>query len=312
MIVQCKILVRAKTAYRKYRNQQLERITSLAADRAIEAKLVDEETDRFEAAIENENAAKEAVTTAEQNRDAAKAKVAQAQADIDEALADVDSVKAELERSRVLLDYTVIRSPYDGVVTKRNFHGGGEHGSAFIRSADAGGIPVVAVDRTDLMRVVVQIPDRDVPYVDRDDPVEIEFDAIPKKVFKGVVARTAHAEDPQTRTMRTEIDLENTDGRLKRNMYGRVRLKLQIGAPSAVRIPTTALLSHDEDRATVRVVRDGHVHLVAVETGIDTGSEVEVLKGLRATDHVVIRASTPIAEGTEVNETIASTSNDAH
>lgn len=300
MIAQANIEMKSKAAYRSYRFKQLERIKLLYADRAVDAKYVDETTDHYEAAFEAENGAREAVATAQLRSEAAAAKVTQAEADIDEAKAEVEVAKAELEKAKVLLEYTTIRSPYDGVVTKRNFFRGD-----FIRSADAGGerTPVLAVDRTDWMRVVVQVPDRDVPYVDRGDAAEIEIDALPGKPLIGIVARSAQSEDQQTRTMRTEIDIPNTDGKLRRNMYGRVKITLQAGSPSALRVSSAALVSREGQHAMVRVVRDHQVHFAPIEIGLDTGAEIEVLKGLNQSDRVILKANGPIDEGTKVSET---------
>jgi HlyD family secretion protein len=304
MIVQAGITLKSKTAFRKYRELRLELIKKLDKEKAIEATIVDQSTDQFEAAFEAEEAAREAVTTAQLQSETAVAKVAQAEADIEDAKAEVEVAKAELERSKVLLDYTIIRSPYDGVVTKRNFHPG-----AFIRSADVGGdrVPVVAVDRTDLMRIVVQVPDRDVPYVKLGEKATIEIAALESgsgkqpPPIKGVIARFAESEDAQTRTMRTEIDVPNPDGKLRRNMYGRVRIVLQNGSPTALRIPSSALVTNETTRQTVvRVMRDHRVHLVPVEVGQDTGVEVEILRGLQPTDEVIVRANGPLEEGTEV------------
>jgi HlyD family secretion protein len=300
-IVQAKITMRSKEKYKDFRLKALERIKALVKDDAESERTLEEFRDNYEAAFEAENAAREGVTTAQLKSDAAAARVDQAEADIDDAKAEVKVAEAELGKSKVELDYTIILSPYDGVVTKRNFNTGD-----FIRSADAGGgdrKPVVAVDRTDLMRVVVQVPDRDVPYVDVGDTATIEIDALDGRVLKGVIARSAEAEDSQTRTMRVEIDILNTDGKLRRNMYGRVKLNLQVGSPTALRIPSVALVHKAEgERAMVRVLRDHRVHLVPVGIGIDTGVEVEVLRGLKQTDLVILKANGPLEEGTEVAE----------
>src|SRR5439155_8378469 len=130
----------------------------------------------------------------------------------------------------------------------------------FIRSADQGGVvPLLAVERTDLMRVVVQVPDRDVPYVSTKASAIVEIDALPGVVFetKGesevAVSRWADAEDPTTRTMRTEVDVKNPDGLLRHGMYGRVALTLSQGSPNALRIPSAALVGKAEGgRAAVR------------------------------------------------------------
>lgn len=293
----------SKASYRAYREKQRDRIRGLAAQNAIDAKLVDEQEDQYQAAAAAELAAGEAVAAARQKEAAAAAKVAQARADRRLAEAEVVSAKAKLERSQVMTGYAVIRSPYTGIVTRRSFHVGD-----FVRSADAGGerTPVLAVEKTDVMRVVVQVPERDVPFVDVGDPAVVEMDALPV-AFRSAgagrvrVSRIAASEDPHTRMMRVEVDVPNPDGRLRRGMYGRVALTLQPGAAGAVRIPSAALSGKaDGGRAAVRVVRDGVAHLVKVTYDTDDGSEVEVLSGLTPADRVVVRAAGPLDEGTAV------------
>ncbi len=74
-----------------------------------------------------------------------------------------------------MADYTKITSPYDGVITLRSFHRGD-----FIRSAsEGGGVPLLAVARTDLMRVVIPVPDREVPFTNKKDKATIVLDALP-------------------------------------------------------------------------------------------------------------------------------------
>jgi RND family efflux transporter MFP subunit len=190
------------------------------------------------------------------------------------------------------------------VVTKRNFHPGD-----FVRSADAGGerMPVLAVERTDIMRVIIQVPERDVPFVDCGDPAVVEVDALPGVVFKTrgddkvEVSRLAASEDPHTRMMRTEVHVKNPEGKLRRGMFGRVTLTLQVGMPGAFRIPSAALSGKaGAGKGTVRVIRNGKVALVPVACGADNGSEVEILSGLTTEDRVILRAAGPVSEGAAV------------
>src|SRR6185437_629256 len=78
-----KVQVKAKTAYRQYREKQLTRVKALVAEKALDAKLEDEQEDYYQSALENENAANEQVTTSIEKATAAREKIAQAQADID-------------------------------------------------------------------------------------------------------------------------------------------------------------------------------------------------------------------------------------
>jgi HlyD family secretion protein len=308
-VVYATVLVRAKTSYRQYREKQRNRFTELSKANAIEARVVDEQEDYYMSALEAENAAREGVNKAQEQATAAKAKITQAEADLEEAKSKIEVAKAQLEKDQEILKYTVIRSPYTGVVTKRSFHLGD-----FIKSADQGGIvPLLAIERTDLMRVVVQVPDRDVPYVSTGSTASIEIDALPGKVFNKrgkdnlTVSRWSDAEDPTTRTMRTEVDIPNpTDaghpyGILSHGMYGRATLILGKGTPNALRIPSSALVGKAEGgRGSVRVVRDGKVRIVPVRFATDSGVEVEIVAGLTANDRVITRATGTIEDGTPV------------
>jgi HlyD family secretion protein len=306
---------RSKESYRAYREKQRNRFKELAASTAIDPKLAEEQEDQYQAAVSAELAAGESVNAAKQKEVAAGARVKQAQADLKYATAEVAVAKARLERSEVLLGYTVIKSPYTGVVTKRSFHPG-----EFVRSAEAGErTPIFVVERTDVMRIVVQVPDRDVPFVDVGDAAGVTVDALPGVTFKtvgaekAVVSRIAASEDSHTRMMRIEIHVGNPNGKLRRGMFGRVTLALQVGAPEAVRIPSSALHGKAEGgRASVRVVRDDIAHVVPVRYGTDNGSEVEILSGLTPADRVIVRASGPVDNGTQVAATTGSRAKSGH
>jgi HlyD family secretion protein len=307
---------KSKSSYRAYREKQRDRIKDLVARMAIDAKLLDEQEDQYQAAISAELAAGEAVLAAKQKEAASRARVKQAQADLRYAEAEVATAKARLEKSRVLLDYTVIRSPYTGVVTTRNFFRGD-----FVRSAGAGGerVPLLAVERTDIMRVIIQVPERDVPFIQPGNAARVEVDALPGVVFqtrgadKVEVSRLAASEDPHTRMMRTEVHIKNPDGKLRRGMFGRVVLALRPGAPDAFRVPSAALSGKAEGgKGLVRLVRDGKAVLAPVLIGTDNGSEVEVLSGLMPGDQVIVRASGPLADGTAVAAADAKSASPVH
>jgi len=308
-----KAQVKAKTAYRQYREKQLTRVKALVAEKALDAKLEDEQEDFYQSALENENAAQEQVNTSTEKAAAAKEKIAQAQADIDEATADVGVAEAILDHSRVLLEYTSITSPYDGVVTKRNFFPG-KHGRTsvegrfgdFIKSAEHGGIvPLFTVERIDVMRVVVQVPDRDVPYITTNSKAVVEIDALPGERFGAdgnlTVSRFAKSEDKTTRTMKTEIDVDNKDGKLTSGMYGKVTINLTSGAKGAIRIPSVALVGKaGNGKGDVHVVRNGKVEVAHVTYDTDNGVHAEVLSGLKTTDQVIVRSSVPVEAGMNV------------
>ena len=84
--------------------------------------------------------------------------------------------------------------------------------------------PLVTVQRVDKVRIVVAVPERDVPDIEPGNPVEIEIEALPGKKWSAKVSRIAHAEDPKTRTMHVEIDLANPTGQIRPGMSATVTM----------------------------------------------------------------------------------------
>ena len=236
------------------------------------------------------------MTTAEAAVTAAKAKVAAAGADVTNARAAVNVAQAALARAKVMEKYTYVRAPFAGVVTHRTYHEGD-----FIEGADSNRKqPVLRVARTDKMRVIVDVPDPDVPYTRKGTRSEVRVDSLPGKVFPGVVARTAGAEDYATRTMRTEVDLPNPDGALADGMFGEVTLFLGKTA-HGLSIPSECFAGvGKDDRRPVFVVRDGKAHRVEVRVGLDDGARAEVLSGLTPQDQVVHTHHPGLADGNPV------------
>jgi HlyD family secretion protein len=290
--------VQSAHAMTTLRTQEYKRINTLVGQGAVTQELADEKTEARRAAEATERSSEKAVTTAKSGIAAAEAHVTQANAELDDAKAQVKVSQAILDRARSYQQYTQIRSPYTGIVTQRGYHDGD-----FIRDSANGGAnstPVLTVARTDLMRVVVWVPDPDVADTHAGLPATVEIDALSDQAFHAKVARTAGAEDPASRTMRTEIDLPNPDDLLKDGMYGNVSIDL---GPSkkGVTIPAAALHgSSKEGEQTVYVVRDGHAHSIAVKVGRNDGIHAEVLAGLHLDDEVVLQHSTGLSDGAPV------------
>src|SRR5262249_14729183 len=154
------------------------------------------------------------------------AKIELGDADVEEALAVVKVAEAERQKTEEQLKYATLRAPFDGVISQRSVFA--KH---FIRAATLSSTqpPLLTVERIDTMRIVVMVPDRDIPYTDVGDEATVEIDAMPGKVFKATIARIASSEDAQTRLMRVEIDLPNPTGKICQGMYGKVTIVLDKG-----------------------------------------------------------------------------------
>jgi RND family efflux transporter MFP subunit len=295
-VTQAEATVRTRSAELRFRDRQFKRMQELFALKSIDERLVDEKMEQRDAAVEAEQAAKAAVVTTKAQVSAGEAKIAQAEADIVEAEAEVKVARADLDKAKVLVQFATISAPFDGVITQRALFPGD-----FVRAATEGGgvAPLLTVQRTDRMRVVVQVPDRDVPYTDPGDPAIVEIDALPGQKFPAQVSRLAQSEDPATRLMRVEIDLPNPSGKIRNGMYGHVTIILD--RSNEFGVPSSCLVGRAEDgKGTVYVVRDGHAHQVPVRIGADDGLKVAVLDGLKPEDEVILHPSGEIVEGTPV------------
>ncbi len=146
-------------ARRKFAEKQYARINGLVAERATTSLVADEQLSDLDAATAAERTGSAEIQSAKAKVLGAQAAIEQAKADALEAKANLGVVQARLDRLKVNLVYAKIVAPFDGVVTHRTFHPG-----ALIRSATEGGQPqpLLTVKRTDVMRVVVLVPDRDV------------------------------------------------------------------------------------------------------------------------------------------------------
>jgi HlyD family secretion protein len=295
-IPQTEAVAKSKAAELRFRQKQLERMRDLFTLKSIDERLVDEKTEQRDAAREAEIGAKEAVFSAKARVAASQAKVVGAEADLDESKAEVEVAQAELEKAEVMVTFATIPAPFDGVVTARNHFVGD-----YIRAAREGAsqVPLLTVQRTDLFRVVVQIPDRDVPYADVGDPAIVEIDAMPGQAFPSKISRLADSEDPQTRLMHIEIDLPNPTRKIRHGMYGRVTILLE--KSNSLAIPSSCMVGKtQEGKASVYVVREGKAQLTPVQVGADNGLQVAIIAGLSPDSTVILHPSNAISNGTPV------------
>lgn len=286
------------------RNLQYNRISNLAKLKAIEQELVDEQAQKLEVAKADELAGEQAVITADAQVATAEAAVKEAQAALVDAQAGVAVNEAQLDEARQYVGFTAIKAPFDGVVTNRYYFN-----DDFVRAANGGGNvpeisnPVLRVARTDKFRVVVQLPDSDVPFLRRGEAATVVIDSLPGREFHGVVSRSALAEKYGTRTMHTEVDLLNPDGVLADGMYGDVTIDLQ-SSEHGVTIPSACLFGPlKEGKRSLYVVRDGRAQHRDVTVGMDTGIECEVSTGLEPGDQVILNRGEGLRDGALVTVT---------
>jgi RND family efflux transporter MFP subunit len=219
----------------------------------------------------------ESVAEARLGYEAAKATLEKAKADVTAAEAQVDVTRANRDYARTMLQYAQIKAPYDGVVTQRNVKTGD-----FVQPAGGGANaqPLFVVSQLDPVRVFVNIPGAEAPWIKDGDSVGLLVQGAGGAQMHGKVTRNANALDPKTRTLRIEIDLpnppdKNGQRKLLPGMYVQAGITVQHAGTWA--LPAAAVRTAGDQTFCFRVVEDKAVR-TPLQIGLRGGGLVEVLK----------------------------------
>ena len=162
----------------------------------------------------------------------------------------------------------------------------------------ASGTPLFSIARTDVLRVQIYVPQADFFGIKDGDQATVTVPELPDRVFNGKVARNARALAAGTRTLLTEVDVDNKDGTLTAGLYGIVHLQVRRPNPVVV-IPSQAVI-FNKDGLSAAVVSDGKVELHKLDLESDNGDDVEVRTGLRSGDRVIVSPPANVTDGMRV------------
>ncbi len=214
---------------------------------------------------------------------------------LDSARRSAEAAKEALKSVTEIEGYLQIRAPFDGVVTERNVHPGALVGPA---SGSGMNVPLLKVEQTGRLRLVVPIPEKYVTGMTVGAKVDFSVPAFPNQSFSGTVARIAHSVDTKTRTMPVELDVTNSGRRLTSGMFPEVLWPVRRPRPTLF-VPTSAVARTTEAVFVVRI-RDGNAEWVNVQTGEIDGKLIEVFGDLREGDDVAVRGTDELRPGTHV------------
>jgi RND family efflux transporter MFP subunit len=257
------------------------RVNELADRSAVTRKVADETLERLRVAQGDKQEADAQVKSAQATVRQAQANLTAAGADVTAANARLAVAQADRDRTKAMTEYATIKAPYDGTVNQRLIHTG-----HYVQPATTGrDQPLLVVLHSDVVRVVVYVPESDAGFAKQDEPATIRIQALENKQFDGVVKRVASALDPTTRTLRTEVELDNSAGQLVPGMYCYVSIVVA-KRPDALVIPTTAVLA-DQGKQYCLTVADGRITRTPIEIGLRTANEVEVKSGLTGNEDLI-------------------------
>jgi multidrug efflux pump subunit AcrA (membrane-fusion protein) len=228
-------------------------------------------------------AAKATVAKAEAQLRSAKATLAEDIVDVKVAKARVKVADSDAKRLEAWVGYLELPAPYNGVVTARNANSwdfvlpargdpSADHRAPHLSPNNAAA-PIYMVDRTDIVRIFVDIPEHDANYVRVGSKAAVQIRAFRDQWIPATVTRTSWALNVKSRTLRAEIDLSNTESQILPGMYAYG--KVIIERPNVRALPTSALVSSGEKTFYWRY-EDGHAVRTEVQTGVSDGKWTEV------------------------------------
>ena len=255
-------------------------------------------------------------------------------ANVGAAQRNVQSYEANLGHVIALQQFERVTAPFDGVVTARNVDvgalistqgSGGENTASAPSSAGsptqssstntsgtsgnantsatpstggAQGGTLFSIAQDGRLRILVSVPESYSTAVHVGQQASLNFQSFPKQTFHGPVTRTAASIDLNTRTLLTEVQVDNKARKLLAGMYVVVSFQQMHGAPE-IDIPGDAVVVRG-DKNQVALVRNGAIHLQPIEIGRDFGASVEVLNGLKPGDLLVTTVTDEVKEGVNV------------
>lgn len=227
-----------------------------------------------------------------QQYDAASTSYASAKASYNAALAKERQAQSELKRSKSSKDDYIIKAPLNGTVLNDYSISAG----TMISPSS----PILDIADLSRLKATLKIPESKIFTVKKGMPVTIRFDALPNEEFKGYVTATDQYVEPSTRTSNVEIELDNkaAGGKLRPGMFGQASIT-EREAKNVIAIPESSLHS-SESGFYVLVAESGKAKQRVISVGIRQGSLVEITKGLKTGDKVIIFGGKNLNDGDKI------------
>jgi RND family efflux transporter MFP subunit len=209
---------------------------------------------------------------------------ASAQAELLAAKQQLEVAQANQKQSLAMSGYTQITAPFTGVITNRFADTGALVAAGTSSSAQA--IALVRLAQVSVLRLVLSIPESIAGQIYLGDTVSVRVQALDREI-QGKVSRFADALDLQTRTMATEIDVDNRDGRLMPGMYTETKLTLR-EKKNTLTIPLEGVTRNGDDATVLALSTQNKIEERHVRLGAEDNQRVEVVSGLSEGERIII------------------------
>lgn len=212
-----------------------------------------------------------------------------------QAQANLAAADANVRRLEQLENFKRVYAPFSGVITKRNV----DPGALINAGAGAAGKELFDIARIDPLRVYTSVPQAYAPFIKVGGQTTVTLQEFPGQRFTAKIARTAESIDPNTRTLLTEVDVPNKDGRLLPGSFGEVHFAVGSNVDK-VTVPVNAMLFRSEGPRVAVVDGNNKIQLRPINIGRDYGTSLEILGGVSPQDRIVINPPDSLEQGQEV------------
>lgn len=224
---------------------------------------------------------------------------------LDSAVAAEATRHAKANYVRALLDYTVLRAPFDGVVVAKRAHVGeavSPYGAPGQGSSQASAI-VTLIDFSSLY-VGADVNESNLSRLTKDQPAEIILDAYPKHVYHGVLRQIIPSADRQKGTVKVKVTILDPDENILPDLSAKVSFTSESTrgreARASVEVARSALVTRD-GQPGVWLLKGDAVTFRAVKKGAETESGVEIAEGLAGGESLAVPApGAALADGMKV------------
>jgi RND family efflux transporter MFP subunit len=322
-------LAEAKAILAKYQSEvdrwdsEVKRLDREVKHGVVDPQVLLESTNQLRSSTAARDAAKATILKEEADLLSRKAALDQAEVNVDVAIADLSVAESEARRLKAWVGYLTLTAPYDGIVVARNANTFDfvlpEWGdlTAMQRAphlSTEGAAPIYVVERTDIVRIFVDIPEEDANYVHIGTKATVLVKAYRDEPIPGSVTRTSWSLNVKSRTLRAEIDLPNPGSQLLPGMYAYADVIVE--RPDVRALPLDALDPEGDQTFCWQYV-NGKAVRTEIRTGVSDGEWIEVTnrrvapgqegagsrstwKRIDGTEKVIVGDTSTLAEGEPV------------
>jgi RND family efflux transporter MFP subunit len=217
---------------------------------------------------------------------------AEKQADLELKSASVQGARANVRRLEETQSFQSVKAPFGGTITARKTDVGE-------LIAAGNGKELFRLAQTRTLRVYVCVPQTSAAGVAPGQKAELSIPEIHGRVFPAKVVRTSGAMSPDSRTLLTELEVDNSRGEILAGCFAQVRFT-EGGLVLPLTLPANTLLFRSEGPQVGVVAADGKVELRSVTLGRDFGPTIEMLEGVGPNDRVILNPADSLVSGAVV------------